>query len=183
MNKPTAPDPAWIIAGKVGRPFGIHGFLKIYSYTEPVTNLLDYQPWYLKSGRHNPQWQPIAIAEAKPLGKGLTARFAECDTPEQARIYVNHLIGIKRSQLPTPKADQYYWADLLGLKVYNTENVYLGEVVEILETGANDVLVVKKIVKNQATAPLLIPYVLKKIILNIDLDAKMLLVDWHEDWG
>ena len=85
-------------------------------------------------------------------------------------------IGIRRDQLPATVSGEYYWHDLLGLKVVTVTGELLGTVDQLIETGANDVLVVG------GDRERLIPFVLDKVIVNVDLDKAEIRVDWDKDF-
>lgn len=159
-----------IAIGKVGAPYGVKGWVKIHSFTEWVTNILDYTPWYLEDKNG---WQLIKVTDGHQHGKGLVAKIEGYNTPEQSRLLTGKLIGIKRSQLPPLKKDEYYWSDLEGLTVINQENKTLGTVAYVLETGANDVLVIKND-KEHA-----IPYLPGSVIVSVDLEKREIHVNWE----
>lgn len=159
----------YVVVGKIGSTYGIQGWLKIYSYTEWTNDILKYTPWYLEDGNN---WKPITLVNGREHGKGIVVKFVGYDTPEQARLLTGKSIAIMRSQLPTLKKGEYYWDDLKGLKVINQDGIFLGEVIYIIETGSNDVLVVKGD-KEHA-----IPYLPEDVIKNIDLENKVMYVDW-----
>lgn len=161
----------FIVIGKIGSTYGIHGWLKIHTYTEFGSNLLEYQPWYLQG--LNDKWDPIKIEDGKLYGKGLVAKFPGLDSPEEARLLTGKVIGIARSQLPALDENEYYWSDLIGLTVINQNGEALGKVIYLMETGSNDVLVVKG-EKEHA-----IPFLLGKVIKNIDLAKQEIHVDWE----
>ncbi len=165
----------WIKVGRIGRTFGLHGWTKVISFTEPASNILQYEPWYLYLNR---EWRSIPI-ERKEQKNSVIIRLADCQTPEQAKKYVNCDIGIKREQLKKLSDDTFYWIDLIGLAVVNTQHQLLGQVKDFLETGANDILVVKN---NDTQQEYLIPWVMKKIVLSIDQEKKEILVDWDGEY-
>lgn len=162
-----------IIVGKLGKPFGIHGWLKLNSYTEPYDNLLVYRPWQICL---NGVWKTVEITQTKINGQQLLVKLAECDTPEQAKLYTNCEIAVWREQLATLPKDDYYWTDLEGLTVINKQGKILGKVNHLLATGANDVLVIK------GTKEYLIPYLPELFIDKVDLINQQIIVDWDEDY-
>src|SRR5476649_2678062 len=112
MKKQKNPlNNPWILVGKIGRVHGIKGFVKIHSFTEPSANIINYQPWYDKNQK------PLRVVECKLLGTKVIALFDEKEKPE-----TNEEIWIERTQLPALEKDEVYWADLIGLAVYNMEN-------------------------------------------------------------
>lgn len=162
----------YITIGKIGATYGIRGWLKIHSFTEFGSSIFEYKPWYI---RPNPQsaWQEITIAEGKAHGKGCIAKFNNIETPEAARVYTGFEIAILRSQLPTLAKDEYYWSDLVGLTVVNKDGQELGKVAYLIETGSNDVLVIK------ADKEYAIPFITGQVILDVDLKAGLIRVDWE----
>lgn len=166
----------WIVVGRIGKTHGVKGELKIISFTQPFNNIIDYQPWYLSVDK---KWQEITLASCKKQHDSVVAKLVNCDTPEQAKQYTNQLIAVPRSRLKELPAGDYYWADLQGLTVINKQNVCLGLVDCLLETGANDVL----IVKNEEThKEFYIPYVMNEVILAVDLTEKVIRVDWDGEY-
>jgi 16S rRNA processing protein RimM len=145
----------------------------VYSYTQPRENIIQYQPWYLKQGGN---WQPRQVAEGKRHGKGVVARLADCTDRDQALSLMDIEIGISREQLPDPAPGEYYWGDLQGLEVVNQNEESFGRVDHLIETGANDVLVVK------GERERLIPFVLEQVVTRVDLDAGIIRVDWDKDF-
>ena len=135
--------------------------------------LLEYAPWYLRRGE---RWQPTGIAEAKRHTKGLLVRLPGCDDRDTAAGLAGTDIGVYRSQLPAPAADEYYWNDLIGLTVQTLDGRPLGTVDHLIETGANDVLVVR------GEREHLIPFVRGRVIDGVDLDTRVIRVDWDPDF-
>lgn len=172
--QPTKPAQ-WVTIGRIGRTFGLYGWAKVVSFTEPTTNILQYNPWYLFI---NNEWRLITI-ERKEQKNAIIVRLPDCQTPEQAKKYVNCDIGVKREQLKELSEDDHYWVDLMGLAVINKENILLGHVKDFLETGANDIVIVKN---HDTQKEYLIPWVMKKFILQIDQEKKQILVDWSGEY-
>jgi 16S rRNA processing protein RimM len=159
----------YVIVGKIGTTYGIKGWLKIHAFSSSVTNMLDYVPWYLEE---NKTWKAIKISEAKTHGKGIIAHIDGFDSPEKARLLTGKNIAVKRSQLAPLKKNEYYWADLEGLTVINQHGETLGKIIYLMETGSNDVLVIKG-EKEHA-----IPFLLDEVIVSVDLDKKEMRVNW-----
>ncbi len=153
--------------------YGVKGWVRVYSYTQPRENIVRYQPWYIKRGGN---WQPRQLAEGKRHGKGVIARLADCADRDQALSLMESEIGISRDQLPEAAPGEYYWNDLQGLEVVTLEDESLGRVDHLIETGANDVLVV------QGDRERLIPFVLEQVVTRVDLEAGIIQVDWDKDF-
>jgi len=166
----------FVVVGKIASAYGIKGWVNVQSYTDPVTNILDYQPWYLISKKDKNQRQPIRIVNGRLHGKHVVAQIEGCNDRNQAELYRGLEIAISRDQLPEPQDDEHYWIDLIGLDVENLQGIKLGVVDSILETGANDVLVVKGEKEH------LIPFVTNEFIRNIDLENRLITVDWDADF-
>jgi 16S rRNA processing protein RimM len=161
-------DNEYVVIGKIGATYGIKGWLKIVSFTESIINIINYNPWYIEEHK---SWQPLKMNEARPHGKGIIAKISGFDTPEQARLLTGKQIAIKRSQLAPLQQHEYYWAELEGLTVINQHNETLGKIIYLIETGSNDVFVVKGD-KEHA-----IPY-LPEVITDINLAEKIMRVNW-----
>lgn len=161
-----------IIVGKIGKTYGIHGWLKIHSFTEPADNILSYQPWLIK--QHG-QWQEIEIETGREHGQGVVAKFLNYDNPESASHFTGSEIAIYREELPAAEAGKYYWTDLQGLRVINLEGVELG-IVDYMFTAGNDIMVIK------GQRERLIPFVMNHTVKSVELDKKQIIVDWDEDY-
>lgn len=159
-----------VIVGRIGKRYGVKGWVKLHSFTDPITNILNYQPWLIKDKNNN--WREIATEAIKPHGEGIVAKFAEIDSPETAKAFVNIEIAVPRDQLPKLEQNEFYWHDLIGLNVVNQQNEHLGKVSQLLATGANDVLVV------DGDKEYLIPFLFDKFILDVDQTKKQITVDW-----
>lgn len=163
-------DP--IVVGRINGLFGTHGWVKVFSYTRPRENLLDYTAWYLRDGR---SWQAYAVAAAKRHGSGLIVSLRGVEDRDTAATLLRRDIAIERKQLAAPATGEYYWADLIGLNVVNREGKPLGQVAGLIETGANDVLRV------EGREQRLIPFVEGVYIDEISWEAAEIRVDWQVD--
>ena len=155
--------------GRISGLHGIKGWVRVYSFTEPRENIVGYRPWYLKrAGR----WQAAHVEAGGRHGKGVIAKLAGCDDRDDAAALVGLEIGVSREQFPVSESGEYYWADLLGLQVLTRDGVDLGRVDHLIETGANDVLVVK------GDRERLIPFLTGSVIRSVDLERGRIDVDW-----
>jgi len=173
--KIAAKESVFITVGKTGAPYGVRGWVKVQSFTESAENLLDYEPWYVKS-EDSSAWVEASVVEAKTHGKGIIARFEGCDDRDAALLMGGVEIAIRRDQLPEPEQGEYYWVDLEGLEVKTLDDISLGKVDHIEATGANDVLVVK------GERERLIPYVMDHVVHEVNIDAGFIRVDWDPDF-
>jgi 16S rRNA processing protein RimM len=167
-------DDKLIIVGRVSGLYGVRGWVKVYSYTAPRENILRYPTWYLGG---TGSWQPATLAEGRPHGKGLVARVEGCDDRDAAALLIGQQIAIERDMLPPLVKGEYYWSDLIGLTVVTETGVELGRIDSMLETGANDVMVVRSAERER-----LIPYVQGDVIKQIDLEQGRICVDWDPEF-
>lgn len=163
-----------ILLGRISGIYGIKGWVRIYSYTRPREGILGYSPWLIK--QHG-EWQPFQVQESRVTDKKLLCHLAGIDSRELARELIGADIAILRSQLPAANAGEIYWADLQGLAVINHDGKRLGIVDHLIETGANDVLVITGNGKEH-----LIPYIRGQTVIDIDPANGLLRVDWDEDF-
>jgi len=169
----AAVSPDRVVVGRIDGLFGVKGWVKVYSYTHPRESILKYRCWELKL---NHVWRRFELAEGRKQRAGVVARLVGTDDRDAASGLVGADIAIERSQLPRLKRGEYYWADLEGLTVVNVEGVELGVVHHLFETGgANDVVVV------HGERERLIPFT-EQAICEVDLEHKILRVDWDENF-
>lgn len=167
---------------KVGRllaAFGIKGWVKVHSDTDPRENILQYRPWYLW---RNNQWQAVEVVEGHAHGKGLVVRLRGVDDRNAAEMLGGIDIGVAEQNLPVLSEGEFYWRDLIGLQVVNVEGQLLGVVDHLLETGANDVMVVKPCSGSVDGEQRLLPWVLGQVVQRVDKDTKRITVDWGADF-
>ena len=162
--------------GRVTAPFGVKGWVKIYALTAQLGNLLDYPVWWLG---HDGDWREMRVATAKVHGNTLVAQLAGIEDREAAVALKGLEVAVPRSQLPGAAENEYYWADLIGLRVVNIEQHEFGRVVRVMPTGANDVLVVAS--GNGNGRETLIPFI-AGAIQEVDLAAGVINVDWGKDY-
>lgn len=163
-----------IEVGRITGLFGIHGWLKIDSYTQPQDNILHYQPWSVHLKGQQPQLVSLAASEIH--AKGLVVQLSGFETIEAARTLKGAKIYVQREQLPKLSEGQYYWIDLEGLEVKTLEDVSLGKVAYLFATPANDVLVVK------GDKERFIPYLPGQVVKHVDLSKKVMIVDWDPEF-
>jgi 16S rRNA processing protein RimM len=166
-------DSRLVVIGRVAGVYGVRGWIKVFSSTEPAEAILDYPVWQVRRGN---EWESMALTEGRRYGKGILAHLAACDDRDVARGLIGAEIAVHRGEMPDPGADRYYWADLEGLRVRTTGGVDLGIVDHLVETGANDVLVVR------GDRERLIPYVRGAVVTGVDLEQGVILVDWDPEF-
>jgi len=133
--------------------------------------ILEYQPWLLGEDK-----RPVKIVDGRKQGKGLAALLPGYDDREQAATLVGSQIFVERDQLPATEDDEYYWSDLEGLDVHTTKGEVLGRVERLMETGANDVLVIR------GEREHLVPFIQGQYVSRVDLEAGLIEVDWDPEF-
>lgn len=160
-----------IILGRLGDAFGVNGWSHLFSFTEPQSNIFNYKNWQLQKNTANPgDFELIKLDDYKPHGKGYIVKIAHTHDRDDALRLKGKSIAVERTELPTLKKNEYYWSDLIGLAVTNVQGESLGTIDYLFETGSNDVIV--------TTSRQFIPY-LKSVIVEIDLQKKIMRVDWE----
>ena len=136
-----------------------------------MESILQYQPWLLGEEK-----KPVKIVDGRIQGKGLAVLLPGFEDREQAATLVGTQIFVSRDQLPATAKDEYYWSDLEGLEVITTSGQSLGRVAKLMETGANDVLVVR------GDRERLVPFVQGQYVTRVDLDGGVIEVDWDPEF-
>lgn len=162
-----------VALGRINGHFGVKGWVKVYSHTQPKEQIVKYSPWLLKQGG---EWRSIRVLEGKAHSKTVIARLEGIDSRELAESLIGAEIAINRDQMQPAAEGEYYWLDLIGLQVENLAGEELGEVRNLMETGANDVLVVR------GERERLIPFVQGQFIKEVDLDNGKIRVDWDPEF-
>jgi len=168
---PSSKQNNHIIIGRLGKPHGIKGWMKLHSFSHPTEQILNYQPWLVQEKK---TWQTISIEDIKQNHDQILIKIKNCNTPEAAKHYTNQNIATHRDNLPVPQEDEYYWTDLEGLNVIDQQGQPLGVVDHLFNTGANDIMSVK--LNGVET---LIPF-LKEVIIDVNFENKTIQVDWEE---
>lgn len=164
------PEP--VVLGRITGLFGVRGWVKVFSYTEPREAVLNYKRWLL---RKHDEWQSVTVAEGKRHGKTVIVRVEGFDDRDRSAELIGSEIGTPRDEMPEAGEGRYYWSDLEGLRVVRDDGSELGTVEYLLETGAHDVMVVT------GETERLIPFVRDKVIVDVDLDEGLITVDWEWD--
>ncbi|PID33619.1 MAG: 16S rRNA processing protein RimM [Thiotrichales bacterium] len=160
----------YIELGNISGFFGVKGWVKLYSYSRPRVGIGKYKDFYLGDNK-----TPIRFTQIKESGKNVIGHIEGINSREEASDYLGQSLFIKQQDLPKLE-NEYYWHELIGLTVINQQDVVLGKIVEMLETGANDVMVIRN-----DSEELLIPYAVSHYVLSVDLDNQIMRVDWEID--
>jgi 16S rRNA processing protein RimM len=163
----------WVILGRVSGVFGVKGWLKVQSYTEPHDNIVEFGAWTL---RMNGVDRAFEVEDGHSHAGSVVAKLHGIDDRDRARELVGAEIVVVREQLPATAAGELYWTDLEGLEVRTTSDIVLGKVDHLLATGGNDVLVL------DSTPERLIPFVVGAVVKEVDLERGLIVVDWSPDY-
>jgi 16S rRNA processing protein RimM len=178
-----------VVMGRIVAPYGVFGWLKIVPDTEAFDGLFDYDTWWLGKGG---DWREMVVETAKTHNDVLVVKLKGIDDRDAALACKGKQIAVPREQLPEAEEDEYYWSDLIGVRVKNKQDVDFGLIVDVFETGANDVIAVRadavkqealadKIVAKEKPKERLLPFI-DAVVLEVDIVAKTMLVDWDADF-
>ena len=169
MSKDDEP----IVLGWLTSPHGLKGWMKIQSHTRPNTDIFYYDHWLISNGD---DWEKIKVETGRSQGKGLIVKLQGFDDRDRSEAYCKRKIAVLKNQLESLAEDEFYWSDLIGLQVKSPQGFDFGRVESLVETGSNDVLVVK------GDKERLIPYISPDVIKKIDLNAAIIEVDWDPEF-
>ena len=172
-----------VVLGSITGVYGVKGWVKVYSHTDPMTNILKYKHWIL---RQNGRQQTIEVDQGRRQGKGLVAHIVGCDDRDIARQYSGAEILIAESELPSLADDEIYWHQLEGLEVRcsfeGADEVLLGKASHLMETGANDVLVIKACKGSLDRRERLVPWLLDQVVLEVNPAEGFIRIDWDPEF-
>jgi len=159
-----------VIIGRFGTPHGVRGDIRVHSFTQPFSNILEYQPWIVTL---NDELLDLKISQHRQHNDQFLVHVEGYDDRDKVRALTNANIEVDREILPKLSESEHYWLDLIGLEVINKESTSLGTIDHLLETGSNDVIVAVKDDKE-----CYIPY-LDDVILDINHETGTMKVDWE----
>ncbi len=160
--------------GRVLGAHGVKGALMVASYCEPARRLLDFSTWWLHRGDEP---RAVALVRGQDSTKGLIVELEGVVDRDAANALKGTEIAIDRALLPTLRKGQYYWTDLEGLTVLNQDDVLLGHVDHLFDNGAHPILVIRDGERER-----MIPFVLDRHVQSVDLDSRVIRVDWDADF-
>jgi 16S rRNA processing protein RimM len=175
MTSETRPAlSGMVLLGRIHGAFGVRGEIKLESFTEPLRSIFRYQPWTLRDAQGRER--ELTGVRGRETAKGLVAVLPDVEDRDAAEAMRGAEVWAPRSVLPPPKPGEYYWVDLEGLRVVNTEGVDFGVVSHLFSTGVNDVLVAK------GERERMIPFVEPDYVVSVDFEAGVVTVDWDADF-
>ncbi|QAX82243.1 ribosome maturation factor RimM [Candidatus Pseudomonas adelgestsugas] len=178
MNATLAVVDNLIIIGKIYSSYGVRGEVKVYSFINPTKDSLQYKTWTLKRGLSAKQ---VELAGGRWSHKFLIAKLKGLENREDARLLAGYDVCVHRNLFPALTDGEYYWYQLIGLKVIDQLGQLLGKIDYVLETGANDVIVVKSCTGSLDNRERLLPYT-EQCILAVNLAVGEMKVDWDADF-
>jgi 16S rRNA processing protein RimM len=174
--------PNLILVGNLFSVYGLKGWIKIRSHTEPPENLFEYRPLLLNTVRG---FETVTIDQWRLHNKGFVAKIVDIDDQQQAKSICPADIMIEKTHFLPLDPGKYYWHQLQGLRVisrFNADKTYLGTVARLISTGANDVLIVQGNSCSIDQRERLIPYVVDQYVKMVDLDNDTIYVEWDPEF-
>ena len=170
----SANTKKWVTLGRVSGVFGVKGWLKVQSYTEPHDNIATFDAWTL---RRNGADRVFEVEDGRShTGSSVVAKLRGLDDRDLAREWVGAEVVVEHERLPAVRTDEFYWTDLEGLEVRTTTGWCSVRSTILLATGANDVLVLG------GSPEVLIPFVVGPVVKQVDLATGLIVVDWSPDY-
>lgn len=167
-----------VVLGKIVAPYGLVGAVKVHPFADDPLSWAKLPQWWLGREEDDPSlWRPEKLRRCRSGGDVLIVQFASFLDRNASEAAKGLLVGVPRSALPPTAENEYYWADLIGLDVRNTQGELLGQVLGLIETPGNDVL---RVGDGEGSERLL-PFV-AAVVLDVDLPGRCVRVEWEADW-
>lgn len=166
-------EPERLVVGRVSGVYGVKGFVRVFSEMEPRGAIAGFSRLWMQ---HGGDWQSIELEDGRAHGRGVVLKFRGTDDREAAHGLIGCTLAVERDWLPLLEEGEFYWADLQGLDVETMDGIPLGRIDSFMQTGANDVMVVR------GDREHLVPWVRGLYVLDVDLDARRVRVDWDPDF-
>lgn len=164
--------------GQLKKPYGIKGWLWVFSDTDDRTAIFAMQPWYIKTAMG---MKPLTVKAWREQGTGIVAQFEQIPDRNVAETMNGVTLWVEQDVLPETGEDEYYWSDLIGVQVFNEQDEYLGDIAEMFETGAHDIMRVAATSDSLDGEERLIPWH-KQTVIEVDMSAKKIIAAWPSDY-
>ena len=175
----SAPDASALMkVAQLKKPYGIKGWLWVFSDTDDRSAIFDMQPWWMKTATG---MKPLTVKAWREQGTGIVAQFEQVPDRNVAETMNGVTIWVEQNVLPETSADEYYWSDLVGMRVMNEQNEYLGDISEMFETGAHDIMRVAATSDSLDKEERLIPWH-KQTVIQVDTTERTVDVSWLNDY-
>jgi 16S rRNA processing protein RimM len=166
-------DAKYVPLGRVSGVYGVKGWIKVHSFTEPRDNIVRFGEWVLGGEGAS---RRVAVEAGRCQGRSVVAKLDGVDDRNAAETLIGTTISIERTQLPPCAPGEYYWADLEGLAVHTLDGTPLGRIAHLVATGAHDVIVL------DGDGSRLIPFVAGSVVRDVDLESGIVVVDWDASY-
>ena len=175
----SIPDASTLMKiGQLKKPYGIKGWLWVFSDTDDREAIFDMQPWWMKTATG---MRPLTVKAWRQQGSGLVAQFEQVPDRNIAETMNGVTIWVEQDVLPEPDEDEYYWSDLVGMRVINEQDEYLGDITEMFETGAHDIMRVAAMSDSLDSEERLIPWH-KQTVIEVDTASRTVTAAWPSDY-
>jgi 16S rRNA processing protein RimM len=168
-----------IVLGRILAPYGVKGWVKVRTFGDDPESWKRMSRWWLGQDPEGDQWRELWLDGFKAHAGGWVAKFTGLEDREGAESLGGLYVAAPREALPKTDADEYYWTDLIGLAVVTESGDALGRVESLIETGANQVLVVRD--GDAAQSKRLLPFI-TQVIKAVDVPGGKITVAWQADW-
>jgi 16S rRNA processing protein RimM len=162
-----------VAVGRIAGLFGVRGWVKVYSYTDPRDNVVGYSPWHLVIDGQSRQ---VKVLAGRAHGDGVVALIDGVQDRDAAAALVGAEIEVDRAVFGKAGRQQFFWTDLQGMKVQTLTGESLGVVDHLFETGANDVMVVVGERRH------LVPFLFGRVVTGVDTEQRLITVDWDPEF-
>ena len=162
-----------ILVGKISKPHGIKGWVKVISFTDPIENILSYKQWIISDKETEKTYY---LEDSRVQGNKIVIKLENVNDRNDADLLKNLQIQVNRSDLPELDQNSYYWEDLVDFNVIDIKGNHVGKVDSLFRTGSNDVLVIIDETKER----LLVPFIMEEVIKYVDLAKELISIDWPE---
>ncbi len=159
----------WVIIARLGAPYGLKGWHHVQSFTQPPSNILNFEHWYVQV---KGEWQQRKLVQKRPHGKQFVAQLEGIETPEAAALLTQAYIACQRDTLLALPEGQFYWRDLEGLTVYQADKE-IGKITYLYENAGTDIMVIQN-----GKTEVQIPFLWHDTVKTVDFNAGKLEVDW-----
>jgi len=166
-----------LVIGRLLAPHGVRGWIKFRSYTEDPVACFDFSPWTIRTAQSplHPV-RELEVLECRDQGELFLLRLAGIDDRDQAQRLSGSNVLVPANALPVLDDSEYYWRELIGMSVSTIAGNPLGQVADVMDNGAHDVLVVRH-QERERLIPFLAPY-----LHSVERSTREIVVDWQEDW-
>ncbi|MEE9309772.1 MAG: ribosome maturation factor RimM [Cocleimonas sp.] len=180
---PADRSSQYILLGEISGVSGLKGWVKVFSHTSPRLQITEYKQWFLqKKGADKNQWESVTLKGGKAQGKNIIASIEGVQYRDQAEALIGSTIAVSSDQLETLSNGEYYWKDLIGLNVENTDGVKLGKIDWLFNTGSNDVITIKGKNAEGENVEHLVPYIFDDYVISVSLENSLMVVNWDPDF-